>query len=175
MHAADPPAFTGAAGTLVRLAGLFSGDVQINSGKKLTFEGADTSQGDSYLWYDNSDSDLEIFAEGLQVADFDDDLTQFGDVVAGNYFQFYNAASGIIPEGSLRPVGNAIIAIDGDKPVFCYSGDVDACFYFSTTNSYEFRDLGGTSRFNLDVVNGDIEVGTASRGIDSVTAANDLA
>lgn len=147
------------------------------SGTKLYLEGTGTAApvpGDSYVWYDNSDNDIEVFAENLQVADFDDDVTQLGDVVAGNYFQFYNAASGVIPEGSFKPVGTAIIAIDGDKPVFCYSGDVDACFYFSTTNAYEFRDLGGTSRFNLDVLNGDVEVGTANRGVDMVTAAADM-
>lgn len=152
-------------------------DVALAAGKCIQWENAGPTgfaAGDTTVCNTASGAGLAVTTDALQVGDFDDDLTKIGDVVAGNYLQVYNAASGVIPEGSWKAVGTALFAVDGDKPAFCYSGDVDACLQFSTTNSYEFRDLGGTSRFNLDVVNGDLEVGTANRGIDMVTAANDL-
>lgn len=158
-------------------SGVFEEDLAFTSGRCIEFEnsgdGAYTA-GDSKFCHDSSDGDLEIFAEGLQVVDYDDDLTQIGDVVAGNYLQVYNATSGTIPEGSWKGVGTALYVVDGDTSAFAYSGDTDARLQFSTTNSFEFRDLGGVSRFNLDVVNGDIEVGTTSRGIDMVTSGNEL-
>lgn len=174
-HFKAVPTWTGATQTDWSI--IAENDIMMTDGHCLYMEGTGgttLTNGDSSLCNSAAGAGIAVTVDALKVTDFDDDLTQIGDVAAGNYLQIYNATSGTIPEGSWKAVGTAVFAVDGDTPAFCYSGDVDACLQFSTTNSYEFRDLSGTSRFNLDVVNGDIEVGTTARGIDMVTSGNQL-
>ena len=48
-------------------AGLFEGDVQVNSDKKLLLEGNTLSKGDTYFLYDSAGSTLDCFVNGSQV------------------------------------------------------------------------------------------------------------
>lgn len=70
--AANPPSFTGA--TTVRAwAFLCSGDMQINNNKKLYLGGTDSSILTTYLIRNSSTSDVDLYVDGTQVINFDDD------------------------------------------------------------------------------------------------------
>jgi hypothetical protein len=62
--ATEPTNLTGLA-TFERWAGLFSGDLQVNSDKKLLLEGTDTVKGDTYLIYDSAATELDIYVNGV--------------------------------------------------------------------------------------------------------------
>lgn len=66
MWATEPPTLTGVA-TQVAWAGLFSGDTQVNTGKKLLLEGSDTVKGDTYFVYDSGSSELQMWVNGTKV------------------------------------------------------------------------------------------------------------
>jgi len=62
--ATEPTNLTGLA-TFERWAGLFSGDLQVNSDKKLLLEGSDTVKGGTYLIYDSAATELDIFVNSV--------------------------------------------------------------------------------------------------------------
>lgn len=62
----NPGTFAGAVGTVNRWAGLFSGDVQVNSDMKLLFEGADTVKGDTYMSYVTSTTSLDTYVDAVK-------------------------------------------------------------------------------------------------------------
>lgn len=66
MWATEPPTLTGVA-SQVAWAGLFSGDTQVNTGKKLLLEGSDTVKGDTYFVYDSGSSELQMWVNGTKV------------------------------------------------------------------------------------------------------------
>ena len=65
LWATEPPALSGT--THTRWAGLFSGDTQINSNKKLLLEGSDTVKGDTYLVYDTASTELQMYVNNVKV------------------------------------------------------------------------------------------------------------
>lgn len=66
LWATEPPTLTGVT-SFTGWAGLFSGDTQINSNKKLLLEGSDTVKGDTYLIYDTASSELQMFVNNTKV------------------------------------------------------------------------------------------------------------
>lgn len=66
LWATEPPTLTGVS-SQVAWAGLFSGDTQVNTGKKLLLEGSDTVKGDTYLVYDSGSSELQMWVNGTKV------------------------------------------------------------------------------------------------------------
>ena len=66
MWATEPPSLTGVAAH-TRWAGLFSGDTQVNTDKKLLLEGSDTVKGDTYLVYDSASTELQMWVNGVKV------------------------------------------------------------------------------------------------------------
>ena len=62
--ATEPTNLTGLA-TFERWAGLFSGDLQVNSDKKLLLEGTDTVKGDTYLIYNSAATEVDIYVNGV--------------------------------------------------------------------------------------------------------------
>ena len=65
LWATEPPALSGT--THTSWAGLFSGDTQINSNKKLLLEGSDTVKGDTYLVYDTASTELQMYVNNVKV------------------------------------------------------------------------------------------------------------
>jgi hypothetical protein len=65
MWATEPPTLTGV--TQTAWAGLFSGDTQVNSNKKLLLEGSDTVKGDTYFIYDTAATELQMWVNGTKV------------------------------------------------------------------------------------------------------------
>lgn len=66
LWATEPPTLTGVT-SFTGWAGLFSGDTQINSNKKLLLEGSDTVKGDTYLIYDTAATELQMYVNGTKV------------------------------------------------------------------------------------------------------------
>lgn len=66
LWATEPPTLTGVS-SFTGWAGLFSGDTQINSNKKLLLEGSDTVKGDTYLIYDTAATELQMYVNGTKV------------------------------------------------------------------------------------------------------------
>ena len=64
LWATEPPTLTGVA-SQVAWAGLFRGDTQVNTGKKLLLEGSDTVKGDTYLIYNSAATELDIYVNGV--------------------------------------------------------------------------------------------------------------
>lgn len=72
LWAAAPPSFTGAT-TVRALAFLCSGDMQVNNNKRLYLGGADASILSTYFVRNSATADLDLYLDGTNVVNFDDD------------------------------------------------------------------------------------------------------
>lgn len=62
----EEPATIAGVGTFLGWAGLFAGDVQLFSDKKLILEGSATVKGDSYFVFDSASNEIRTFVNGTQ-------------------------------------------------------------------------------------------------------------
>lgn len=70
--ALDPNAFTGAS-TVNKWAGMFEGDTQILSDKKLLLEGSSTVKGDSYFIFNSASTDIDNYVDAVKTQTWDND------------------------------------------------------------------------------------------------------
>ena len=68
-------AFTGVSTNLI-MGAFFSDDVCVKSDTKLVLESSQTSKGDSYLVFNSSTTDMDVFIDNTQVWNWDNDLNR---------------------------------------------------------------------------------------------------
>jgi hypothetical protein len=71
IHGFEPTVETGSIAQ--SFAGLFEGDVQISSDKKLILEGSFGTKGDSYLVFNSATTDIDLFVDNTKVQTWDND------------------------------------------------------------------------------------------------------